>query len=202
MQHRCGGEPQRRVFDAGPGLTQIRDVVCQFLIAGVLGIGAQDKTAPRITHQGFQAIAQLIALFRRDFLRDANVIVLRQKNQMTTCDADLGRQPRAFGANRVFDDLNHQRLALEDLAFNRHQGLRAARCLGRLAIGVALPQVSHVQKSSPFQANFNERRLHPRQYPRHFAQIHIPDQAAFEVAFHMQLLHSPMFHHSHTGFLG
>ena len=127
MQQRFGGQLERGVLDAGPGLAQVGDVIAQFLVAGVFGVGAQDEAAAGLAHQSLHPLAQALALLGRDFLRHADVVVLRQKHQVTAGDADLGGQPCALGADRVLNDLHHQRLPLEDLLFNRHQRLAAAR---------------------------------------------------------------------------
>ena len=61
-------------------------------------------------------------------------------------NADLCRQPRALGANGIFDDLHHERLAFKHLLLNGHQSLHASGHLGRLALGLALPHIGHMQK--------------------------------------------------------
>ena len=105
------------------------------------------------------------------------MIVLRQKNQMPTRNANLGGQPGALGSDRIFDDLHHQGLALKNLLFNGHQRLRTARYLGRLTFGLAMPHIGHMQKSGTLKADVNEGRLHARQDTRHLAQIDIAHQA-------------------------
>ena len=127
------------------------------------------------------------------------MVILRQEHQQTPGNADLRGQPRAFGSDRILDNLNRQRLPLKNLFFDGHLG--AARCAGRLAIRWAVPDISHMQKCRALQADVNEGRLHPRQDPGHLAKIHIADQAALKRAFNMQFLHGPVFHHRHAGFM-
>jgi hypothetical protein len=59
------------------------------------------------------------------------VLVLRQEDEEAPGDRDLRRQPRALGADRVLDDLDGERLALEDDALDRRRrgngGALAAR---------------------------------------------------------------------------
>ena len=52
------------------------------------------------------------------------MLILREKHQQTACNADLRGQTRTLGANRVFDDLHHQRLAFKNLFFNRQDRSR------------------------------------------------------------------------------
>ena len=141
-------------------------------------------------------------MLKRYFLGNADVVVLGQKNQHATGQTDLGRQACAFAANRVLDDLHHQRLAFKHLFFNRHGGLAA----GRVAVGVArgdgAEQVTHMQKSSPLQTHIDEGRLHPRQNTGHLAQVNIANQATLQRSLHVQFLKGAVFNHRHTGFLG
>ena len=47
-------QTHRGLLDAGPGLAQIRNVFLQLFIAGVFGIGAQNKATTGRTHQSLQ----------------------------------------------------------------------------------------------------------------------------------------------------
>jgi len=78
-----------------------------------------------------QALAQSLALRGRDFLRHTQMLILRQKHQLAAGDADLRRQARALGADRVFEHLHQQRLALEQLALD---GQGAAGLGGRCGL--------------------------------------------------------------------
>ena len=89
VQDRRGGQAHRCLFDAGPSLAQVSDVVLQLFVAGVFGIGAQNKTTTSRAHQGLHPLTQGVALVCWDFLRHTDVIVLRQKDQMTARNADL-----------------------------------------------------------------------------------------------------------------
>ena len=73
---------------------------------------------------------------------------------------------------------------------------------GRFTALLAVPDIGHMQKGGPLQANINKRRLHPRQNPRHLAQVDVADQAALQSALHVQLLHRAAFHDGDAGFLG
>jgi len=59
------------------------------------------------------------------------MLILRQKHQLAAGDADLRRQARALGADRVFEHLHQQRLALEQLALD---GQGAAGLGGRCGL--------------------------------------------------------------------
>jgi hypothetical protein len=115
--------------------------------------------------------------------------------------AGLGRQARALGADRVLDHLHHQRLAFEHLLFDRHLGQAVAHEPGRLALGLAVPDVGHVQERGALQADVDEGRLHAGQHARHLAQVHVADQSALERAFDVQLLHRAVLDDRHPRFL-
>ena len=118
VQQRDGGQPRRQVTDACPCLAQVGDVFRELDVGRILAVGAQDVAAGMLTPgrspvsngrslaQGLQSRAQGIALGRWNFLRDADVVVLWQEHQQPTGDADLGRQPRALGPDRILDDLH------------------------------------------------------------------------------------------------
>ena len=201
---RAGGR-----LDALPGLAQVGDVLGQGLVGGVFGVGAQNET-PIGLGQGHQTLAQRFALCGWDFLRHTDVLVLRQIHQQTPRDADLRGQPRAFGADRVFEHLHQDRLAFEDLFFNGQRGVghvlaRLAAALSGFGAGVfgrdAGQQIGHVQKRGAVQTDVNEGRLHAGQDPRDLAQIHIADQATLERALLVHLLNHPLLDHRHAGFL-
>ncbi len=65
-----------------------------------------------------------------------------------------------------------------------------------------LPHIGHMQKGSLVQTDVDESRLHARQDPGHFAQVHIAHQTALQRAFDVQLLHGTKFDHRDPGFLG
>src|SRR5690606_34577587 len=101
VEQRAGGRLEGPFTDAAPGLAQVGDVGCQFVVARVFGIGAQDETARArsplaalsLTQQLQHARAQLLALLGRAYLlRDADVVVLRQKDQQAPGNADLRGQ--------------------------------------------------------------------------------------------------------------
>ena len=62
-------------------------------------------------------------------------------------------------------------------------------------------QVGHVQEGGAVQPDVDERALHAGQHARHLAQIDVADQAAFERAFDVQLLHRAVFDDGHARFL-
>ena len=194
-------QAQAGVFNARPGLAQIGDVVGDFAVLCVFGVGAQNKAAAGATGQGQHALTQVFSLFQRYFLRYANVVILRQKNQQAPCHADLRGQARALGAHRVFDHLHHQRLAFKDLAFDRNLRLGRARRAKRLALSGLVPDVSHMQKGCALQPDINKSRLHTRQHPRDLAHIHITHQAALQGALYVQLLHRAVLDDGHARLL-
>ena len=96
VQQRGRRQFQRSLFGARPGFAQIGNVLGQLSIGRFFAVGAQNKTAAAQStarvfgaHQRLQARAQGVALGGRNFLRDANVVVLRQKHQQPPGNADL-----------------------------------------------------------------------------------------------------------------
>ena len=76
--------------------------------------GADDE-APGLAfgQQLLQLVAQQLPLgLVLDPLRDADVGILGKIDDQPPGDRDLGRKPRALGADRVLDHLHEQRLAL------------------------------------------------------------------------------------------
>ena len=189
MQQRQGRQAKGRLPDPRPGLAQIGDVFRQFGIRGVLAIGPEDEAAALLASQALQARAQFVALVLRDFLRHPDVIILRQKDQHASGDADLGREPRALAADRVLDHLHHQCLALEHLFLDWHLRLRAAHRRGRFAIGLAMPDIGHMQEGRALEPDIDKGRLHARQHPGHLAEIDISDQTALKGTLNVQFLH-------------
>ena len=195
----------RGILDARPSLAQIANIVGQFGFAGIFSVGAKNKATAATSFLGadqrLQTSAQCIALVLRNFLRDTNMVVLRQKHQQAPCDADLGGQARAFGADGVFDDLHHDGLALEDLLLDGHLRLVFAGKHWRFAIFLALPDIGHMQESRTLQPDIDKGRLHAGQHTRDFAQVDVADQTALQRPLHMQLLHSAMLDNRHPRLL-
>ena len=107
------------------------------------------------------------------------MVVLRQKHQQAPCNADLRRQSRALGAQRVFEHLHHQGLAFKQLFFNRLDAGGWHVGVGMAAVDAA-HQISDMQESCFVQANVDEGRLHAWQHARYFAQIDIADQTTLQ----------------------
>ena len=129
----------------------------------------QPGAATGLTSQLLHPATQGFALLQRYFLRHADMVILRQKHQHAPRDADLRGQACAFGTNRIFDNLHRQHLPLKHLLFNRYLRLRIADHTWRLAVGLAVPHIGHMQKRGTLKANVNERRLHARQHAGHLA---------------------------------
>ena len=96
---------------------------------------------------------------------------------MSARNADLSGQPGPFGANGIFDHLDHQGLALKDLLLDGNQGLCASRHLRRLPLRLPVPHIGHMQESGTFKADVNEGRLHAWQHTGDFAQVNVAHQS-------------------------
>jgi hypothetical protein len=93
VQQRHRRHARGQLADARPGLAQVGDVFGQLGIARILAVGAQDEAAGVLRHhaaavgrggsldQRLHARAQRFAQVRRDFLRDADMVVLRQEDE-------------------------------------------------------------------------------------------------------------------------
>ncbi len=146
-----------------PGFAQIGDVVGELIAAGVFGDGAHDISARFVgwQHRG-QTCAYRFALgLAFDLLRNPDMRFLRQVDQRAAGNADLRRQARALGADRILDHLHHQRLALVQHLLDRLRGGLAMPVMAMAAARLArLPDVGDVQKRGAFQADVDESRLH------------------------------------------
>ncbi len=219
VQQRHRRHARRRFANARPGLAQIRDVFRQFGIGRVFAVGAQDEATGARRHdaaavgrcrsfdQHLHAGTQRVALVRWNLLRHADVIVLRQKDQQASGDADLRREARALGADRVLDDLDEKRLPFEHLLLDRHDRTTAAmvplRHLGACARagGKRRNDVGHMQERRALQADIDKGRLHAGQHARHLAEVDVADQPALQRAFDVQFLHRAVLHQRHSGLL-
>jgi hypothetical protein len=219
VQQRHRGHAHRGLADARPGLAQVADVLGQFGVARILAVGAQDEAAGVDRHHAAavrgrgrlderqHAGAQRLALVRRNLLRHADVVVLRQEHQQPSGNADLRRQARALGADRVLDDLHQQRLAFEHLLLDRHHRAAVAvvalgrRCAGARARRERRDDVGHVQEGGALQPDVDEGRLHARQHARHLAQVDVADQPALQRALDVKLLHRAVLDQRHAGLL-
>ena len=172
--------------DHAPGLAQVIDVRLQIGVRGVLGHGAHDVAAFFVGGQhALHAAAQQFTLgFVLDPLRDADMRVLRQVDQHAAGNRNLGRQPRALGADRVLDDLDRDGLAVVQHLFDRGR-----RHIILAVVRTGVPDVGDVQKRGAFQADVDEGRLHAWQHPHHLAEIHVAGEAARQRALDVQFLH-------------
>ena len=202
VQQRGRGRGQALRAQVLPQLPQVLEVVQQLGVGRGLGHGADDEAAFFVGGQHLlQLVAQQLApAFVLDALRDADVRVLRQVHQHPAGDADLGRQARALGADRVLDHLHQQRLAFGEDFFDR-----LLRRLSRLAVAVAaralLPDVGDVEEGRALQADLDERRLHAREHARHLAHVDIAHQPAARRALDVQFLRDAALHHGDPRFL-
>jgi hypothetical protein len=122
---------------------------------------------------------------------------LRQVHQHAAGDADLAGQARTLGADRVLDHLHHQGLALEEQLLDR----RGAAVARRREAAAGLVQVGHMQEGGALQPDVDEGRLHAGQHARHLAEVDVADQATFERALDVQLLHRTVLDDRHPRLL-
>ena len=183
----------RLVADVGPDLAQVGDVGGEFLVAGILGHGADDEAARLVgRHQAGDLFAQRLALgLGLDALRDADMFFLRQIDQHAAGDGNLRGQAGALGADRILDDLDDDALALRKDAFDRPFGRRFAR----------LPDVGHVQEGGALEPDVDEGRLHAGQDAHDTPEIDVADQAAAGGALDVQFLDDALLHDGNAGFL-
>jgi hypothetical protein len=96
-----------------------------------------------------------------------------------------------------------QRLALEDEALDGRG--RAVRTMGVLVPAMAelrgAVQVGDVQEGRALQADVDEGRLHAGQHAHDLAEVDVADQAPFQRALDVQLLHRAVFNYSHPRLL-
>ena len=140
-----------------------------------------------------QLVAQMQPLFLVfDTLRNTDMRFLRQINQQTPGEADLRRQPRTLGTDRILDHLHHDVLTLGQQTLDR---------FGFDAFLALPPEIGNVQKRRPRPADINERRLHARQHAHHAPHINVADPAARRGALDLHLLHNALLYDSDPRFL-
>ena len=120
--------------------------------------------------------------------------ILRQVHEHPAREADLRRQARALGADRVLDDLHQHRVALVDHPLDRRRLF-----LRELAV---LPDVRHVQERRALEPDVDERRLHAGQHARDPPEVDVAHQPAHRAALDVQFLHDAGKQHRHPRFLG
>ena len=179
-----------------PQLGQVLDVVLHLAFRRGFGHRADDETAGEpFGQQLLQLVAEAFALrFVLDALRDADVRILRQIHEQSSGQAHLGRQPGAFGADRILDHLHQQRLAFVQDAFDR---------LAVVAVAVlpVLPDVGDMQERRAFEADLDERGLHAWQNPCNAAEVDVADEAPRAGALHVQFLHDGLLEHRDASLL-
>src|SRR5438876_6962800 len=171
------------LLDDAPEVAQVIDVGAQLVLRGALGARAHDVAALLVGRQQLlQAVAQRRApALVLDFLRYADVRVVRQVDQHAPGDRDLRGEARALRADRVLQHLHQDRLALGENFLDRP---------GRLAVGLAvLPDVGDVEERRALQADLDERRLNAGQHARHAPHADVADQPAARGALDEELLH-------------
>ncbi|CKL24360.1 Uncharacterised protein [Neisseria meningitidis] len=113
--------PDFRLFlDVFPHFGQVVDVGLELFVGGVFGVGADDVAPAGIFRQELvEAFAQAAAFgIVFDALGHADVVFLRKMDEETPRQRDLGGKPRAFGVDRVFDDLHQNRLPFKQHMFD------------------------------------------------------------------------------------
>ncbi|MNS54763.1 hypothetical protein D3C72_875760 [compost metagenome] len=115
MQKGGRGLGARGCLHTGPQLAEIFQVRGQLFIVGAFRLSPDNEPAFFFRrHQRLKPFAQLDALgLGIDLLRNADMRVVRQIHQHAAGHADLRRQARALGAQRILDHLNHEGLSLE-----------------------------------------------------------------------------------------
>jgi len=108
----------------------------------------------------------------------------------------VGRQPRAFGTDRVLDHLHQQQLAFLQVFLNGFWWCLEAVFRWRKR------DVRDMQKRSAIESDIDKRRLHARQHTHNLALIDVAHPAAFAGALDLQFSQHPVFDCRHPGLLG
>ncbi len=158
----------------------------------VLGGGAYDEPRVLRGHKagldgGPQPLALVLFLDPR---RDAHAPALRHVHQIPGGQGNVGGQAGALGAQGILHDLNQNFIAFRNQRTDAF-GVR------RLDAGIRVTRIENVgrmQKSGAFQADVDERRLHPRQHPRDTAFVNVADQSAAAGALQIEFLQDAILH--------
>ena len=146
-----------------------------------------------------------------DAARDADMVDPGHHDEIAAGDADIGRDPRALGADRLLGDLDEDLLAFL-------QQVLDLRCMGALAFGIdlelqsfvlhhgrisrrAVEDVAHIEERGFFQAHIDERGLHAGQDLHDPALVDIPGNAAVLFAVDQYFGDQAVLQKGHAGFL-
>ena len=124
-------------------------------------------------------------------LRNADMRIARQVNELAPGQRDRGRKASTFGSDRILCDLNHQGLPFMQNMFDG---------FGFTVLGVCFKQIRHMQKAGSLKTDVHESALHARQNPHHSSEVNISHQTFGTNAFDEQILKNAVSHHSHSGF--
>ena len=198
MNQRRRGGALSFFLDAFPQPGEKGEIALQLALAAPFAGGAQDKPAAFVSQRlgdFFQPLALLVAL---DPAGNADMLGARHEDHVAARQRHVRGHPCAFGAERIFGDLNENFFAARDLLFERQtaRGLRPWRRLGKLDLvrrgqqlrifGLA-GKIRRVKKPGFFHADFDKGSLHAGQHPRHFAFVNISGDAHFFFSFDQKL---------------
>jgi hypothetical protein len=187
------GRRRAALADPAPELGQKGHVAIQRLLGHAVRRGTRNEAALALVRVDIvlQDLAQTPPLVLvLDLLRDPGACQRRHADQVARGHRDIGRQPRAFGAQRILHDLHDEPIALV------HQlvDLIAAR----LALGS--DDVGGVEEGGAIQTDVHKRRLHPGQDPTDTTLVDVADQTAALGALDDDLLHHAVLDHGDPGF--
>ena len=130
--------PQTSPFSSGPALhlrrdlLEVREVRRDVFVGAVGRRGADDDAAgqARLIAEPLDDAPEAAPLVARlDLARDADVLDGRHVDQEPSRQAQVGRDARALGAERLLDDLDDHLLAFLEEVFDLLRGQRALRTI-------------------------------------------------------------------------
>jgi hypothetical protein len=159
-----------------PEPSQVDHVGAQRLLRRVLGGGAHDEARGLVRFEtGLNGAAQPLPLaLVLHACRHADPAALGHVHEKPRRQRDVGREPRAFGSERIFHHLHEDLVALG----NQCADVLAAGRLDTHARVARVEDVRGMQERRALHADVDERRLHPRQDARDPSFVDVADEPA------------------------
>src|SRR5215472_11583395 len=183
----------RLLLDGFPLGSEPGHVARQLVCRRALGRCPHDH-ARVLRHDLTEDLLETAALGVGQFAADAGHAGARHVNQVPAGQADLTGQPGALVPDRVFRNLDQDRLP------RLERGLDPLG-LALQAAGVEI-DLAGVQDSVPALADVDECRLHRGQHVLHLAEVHVADVRLMARLVHVVLDQHPVLEHGDLGSVG
>ena len=170
----------------GPDALQIGGIGGHFLLVNPFRSGANDKSALLVAVICDNLLQPLTLGFAFNALGYSHMGGAWHKHQITGRQGDIRGQTRAFGAQRIFDHLDHQVLALahqlRNIAYGKLLLLLTSDTFGMRH------DIGGVEERRLIETNIYKSRLHSRQHSANTTFVDIAYYSASRFTLNMDFL--------------